>query len=129
MSSNQGKGIMDKIRGEVLKCQQLEGELLYEREQEYQAQFVFQTRLTLLLLFLGIGFGGIIFYLLNRLKKMQSIVKICAWSQLIEYEGEWISIGDYLQRRYNVSITHGISEAEADRFIQKAEEQREQSSR
>jgi CHASE3 domain sensor protein len=128
VNSNQGKRIMDEIRGGVLRCQQLEGELLHQREQEYQAQFVFQTRLTILLLVLGIGFSAIIFYLLNRLKKMQSIVKICAWSQLIEYEGEWISIGDYLQRRYNVSITHGISEAEADRFIQKAEELRKQSS-
>jgi CHASE3 domain sensor protein len=126
VNGNHGEGIMDEIRGGVLKCQQFEGELLQQREQEYQAQFILQTRLTILLIILGIAFGAIMFYLLNRLEKLQSVVKICAWSKLIEYEGDWLSIEDYLQRRYRVSITHGISETEADRFIRENEEQRGQ---
>ena len=46
------------------------------------------------------------------------MIKICSWSKLIEYEGEWISIEDYLTRRFHVQISHGMSDVEAKRMLQ-----------
>ena len=40
-----------------------------------------------------------------------------AWSKLIEYEGEWLSIEDYLMRRFHAQITHGMSDVEAKKFL------------
>ncbi|MEP6549858.1 MAG: CHASE3 domain-containing protein [Gemmatimonadales bacterium] len=39
----------------------------------------------------------------------RNLVTLCAWSRLVEYEGEWISFEDYLRRKFDISATHGIS--------------------
>jgi hypothetical protein len=36
-------------------------------------------------------------------------VTLCAWTRSVRYEGEWISVESYLQRRYGVRTSHGIS--------------------
>ncbi len=36
-------------------------------------------------------------------------VTLCAWTRTVRYEGEWISVESYLQRRYGVRTSHGIS--------------------
>lgn len=38
-------------------------------------------------------------------------VTLCAWTRTVRYEGEWISVETYLQRRYGVVTSHGISPA------------------
>ncbi len=38
-------------------------------------------------------------------------VTLCAWTRTVRYEGEWISVETYLQRRYGVRTSHGISPA------------------
>lgn len=39
----------------------------------------------------------------------RNLVTLCAWSRLVEFEGEWISFEDYLRRKFDISATHGIS--------------------
>ena len=38
-------------------------------------------------------------------------VTLCAWTRTVRYEGEWISIEAYLERRYGVITSHSISPA------------------
>lgn len=45
--------------------------------------------------------------------RVNTLVTVCAWSRTIEYQGEWISFEEYLQRRFNIDTSHGISPAEA----------------
>jgi len=49
--------------------------------------------------------------------KVSGLVKICAWSRTIEYEGEWVSFEEYLKRRFNMDTSHGISPAEAEKVF------------
>ena len=37
------------------------------------------------------------------------LVTLCAWTRTVRYEGEWISVESYLERRYGVRTSHGIS--------------------
>jgi len=37
------------------------------------------------------------------------LVTLCAWTRTVRYEGEWISVEAYLERRYGVLTNHGIS--------------------
>ena len=37
------------------------------------------------------------------------LVTLCAWTRTVRYEGEWISVESYLERRYGVITSHGIS--------------------
>ena len=50
-------------------------------------------------------------------EKFSGLVKVCAWSRTIEYEGQWISIEQYLKRRFNIDTSHGISPAEAQKAL------------
>ena len=36
-------------------------------------------------------------------------VTLCAWTRTVRYQGEWISVEVYLERRYGVLTSHGIS--------------------
>ena len=57
-----------------------------------------------------------IFYLPQRLSKVQPIVNMCAHSRTIEHDGEWLSFEQYLQRRFNIATSHGLSPAEFERL-------------
>lgn len=48
--------------------------------------------------------------------RVDSLVMICAWSRTVKHEDEWLSFEEYLQRRFKVNTTHGISPAEAERL-------------
>jgi hypothetical protein len=50
-------------------------------------------------------------------KRVEELVKVCAWSRTVEYQGEWISFEAYLKRRFNLDTTHGMAPAEAERFV------------
>ena len=55
-------------------------------------------------------------------QQVNSLVTMCAWSRTVEYQGEWISFEDYLKRRFNISTTHSISPAEAEKVLGQLEE-------
>lgn len=39
------------------------------------------------------------------------LVTLCAWSNTVKHNGEWISFGKYLEQRFGVLATHGLSPA------------------
>ena len=43
-------------------------------------------------------------------------VVVCAWSGAIAYQGDWLPTEVYLQRRFGLRVSHGISDAEAERI-------------
>jgi hypothetical protein len=53
----------------------------------------------------------------ERQQQLNTLVTICAWSRTIEHQGEWISFEQYLLRRFNISASHGISPAEAEKLF------------
>lgn len=38
-------------------------------------------------------------------------VTLCAWTRTVRYEGEWVNVETYLERRYGVVVSHGMSPA------------------
>jgi hypothetical protein len=73
---------------------------------------------------LRIGVLMLMAYLVERMSRqnrelkarVDSLVMICAWSRTVKHEDEWLSFEEYLQRRFKVNTTHGISPAEAERL-------------
>lgn len=37
-------------------------------------------------------------------------IRMCAWTKRVDLEGQWVSIEEFLQRRFGVLVTHGVSE-------------------
>ena len=112
-----GKNTMDQIRAILADMHDSERGQLQQREAVYQQSVRMNSHLSDLAIVIGLGFIVAIYFLLRRLERMQEMIKICAWSKLIEYEGEWLSIEDYLTRRFHLQVTHGMSDVEAKKFL------------
>jgi CHASE3 domain sensor protein len=124
--NDSGKNAMDQIRAILGDMHTVERDLLQQREEAYQRSARVNSELSSLVIAIGIGFVIIVFLLLLRLERMHEMIKICAWSKLIEYEGEWLTIEDYLTRRFHAEITHGMSDVEAKKMLRLIEEEKHQ---
>lgn len=49
------------------------------------------------------------------------LVTVCAWSQTVRHDGEWISFERYMQRRFGLLVTHGIAPNAAAQLVAQAE--------
>lgn len=118
VTSGSGKDSMDEIRASVRAMQDAEAGLFQQQEEAYLRNSQINSELFALLIVLGLDSIVIMLFifLLRRLERMQEMVTICAWSKLIEFEGEWLSIEEYLSRRLDARVTHGISHAEAEKM-------------
>ena len=63
-----------------------------------------------------------IIIILLRLEKLQQVVTICAWTGQVKYEGQWVRLDEYLQRRFGLSVSHGLSREAADRMAAELKE-------
>ncbi|MFA6289722.1 MAG: CHASE3 domain-containing protein [Opitutaceae bacterium] len=48
--------------------------------------------------------------LILRVRELEDLVTVCAWTNRVKYEGKWVSFEQYLHKRFNLRFTHGISE-------------------
>lgn len=47
---------------------------------------------------------------------MLKLVTLCAWSNTVKHEGEWMTFARYLDRRFGLVTTHGISPSALEEF-------------
>lgn len=47
---------------------------------------------------------------LDRINRLEKLVRMCAWTNRLELDGEWLRIEEYLKRRFGLTVTHGMSE-------------------
>ncbi len=116
VKSEQGRIDMDKIRPLVRQMRINSDLALADSESVYLKQSRDNTRLALVLVAVNGIFFAFAAVLLRRIRRMESLVTICAWSRTIEYQGSWMSFEEYLKVRFNLESTHGISPAESKRF-------------
>jgi hypothetical protein len=46
----------------------------------------------------------------NELReRVHGLVRMCAWSRTVEFEGQWLTFEEYLKGRFGLYTTHGIS--------------------
>lgn len=57
---------------------------------------------------------------LNRLQN--DLVVVCAWTQRVLDQGKWVRFEEFLDKRLNISVSHGISEEAAKEELQNLEE-------
>lgn len=48
--------------------------------------------------------------LMRRVRELENLITVCAWTNRVKYEGKWVSFEQYLHKRFNLRFTHGISE-------------------
>lgn len=60
--------------------------------------------------------GAVVYLIVRRLHDLEGLIKVCAWTKRVQWEGQWITFEEYLAKRFNLHCTHGISEEAAQRL-------------
>jgi len=116
--TDQGRDTINQIRDVLFHMREQQTDLLIQRQKTAEARFLFDQTVSLVMVGVtSIALIAIIAILL-RLEHLRQIVTVCAWTGQVQFEGKWISVEDYLQRRFGVSVSHGLSQEAATKMIQ-----------
>jgi hypothetical protein len=64
--------------------------------------------------------AGIVF-LVVRLTRLEQLVTVCAWSHRLMYEGQWVSLERYLEQRFGIRASEGITTEQAANLMAESE--------
>jgi methyl-accepting chemotaxis protein len=103
--SGRGRALMDSIHATVRSAVANEDTLLVRRQVAVEGALSRRLRAEELIVGIALLAMG-----------LAALVTMCAWSKAIEFEGEWMSVEEYMNRRFGIMITHGISPTELARL-------------
>lgn len=126
--TDRGRDTMSQIRRVLFQMREQETYLLVVQQQDAEAKFLLDQ--TILFVLVGIAAIALIVIVsvLLRLEHLRQIVTVCAWTGRVKYEGEWIRLEDYLNKRFGVSVSHGISKEAAEKMMQEMRQTKASSS-
>jgi CHASE3 domain sensor protein len=117
----EGKETMDTIDRVLFQVREQEESQLNDREQRTQDDAISGQIATVILIgTVAVALIFIIFILL-RLEKLQQFVTICAWTGQVKDGDDWIRLDQYLQRRFGLSVSHGVSREAAIKMMREME--------
>ena len=115
--TEQGKDTMDKIGQALFQMREEEGYWLNMRQQRAEDNAI-ASEVTSIVLIGAVALALLFIVIIRlRLERLQRVVTICAWTGLVNYEGQWIRMDEYLQRRFGLSISHGLSKEASAKII------------
>jgi CHASE3 domain sensor protein len=110
VSANGGVLALSQIRSLIAEMQAAEDQMLAKRLQENETKVNIRDAISTGLLCLSavvVAGAGVLFL---RIRQLQSIITICAWTQRVNYNGKWMRMEDFLWQRFRLRVSHGISE-------------------
>ncbi|MDQ6716960.1 MAG: CHASE3 domain-containing protein [Gemmatimonadota bacterium] len=107
--TNVGDSLMQSIRVTLGAAVLAQDSLISASESNLAGEFSRRRQVSAFLAVLLAIVVGLVAVILRRMRRYQNLVTLCAWSKAVNYEGEWLSFEEYLERRFGLSATHGIS--------------------
>ena len=119
--TDEGKKTMDTIDRVLFQVREQEETQLNEREQHTEDDAISGQIATVILI--GTVAVALIFivFILVRLEKLQQFVTICAWTGQVKDGNDWIRLDEYLQRRFGLAVSHGVSREAALKMMREME--------
>ena len=114
--------VAQRLHSVIANMDQQEDRLLALRRQQESRHSSRSIFVFIALLVLNFVTLGSVAWLLRRVQSLERLVTICAWSRLLKHGDEWVSIEEFLEREYGVSVSHGMSEAALAKLEGKMEE-------
>ena len=112
--TDQGKNTMEQIGRLLFQMGQDEEYSLGVSQQRAEANAM-SSQITSVVLIGAVAMVLMfIIIILLRLEKLQQVVTICAWTGQVKFEGQWIRLDEYLERRFGLSVSHGLSREAAE---------------
>ena len=120
--TDQGKNTMEEAGRLLFRMGQAE-EYSLGLSQQRAEDNAMSSQITSVILIVAVAMVLIfIILILLRLEKLQQVVTICAWTGQVKYEGRWIRLDEYLERRFGLSVSHGLSREAADQMASEIKE-------
>ena len=120
--TDEGKNTMEEISRVLFQMVQEEEYSLNINQQRAETHALSSQVASVVLIATVIMVMIVIIFILRRLEKLQQVVTICAWTGQVKYEGQWIRLDEYLQLRFGLSVSHGLSQEAAEKMIGKIKE-------
>jgi len=114
--TDQGLETIRQFRGLLYRMRQQEANLLAQRQQQAEHQFLFGQNVSFALAALIAVSLLAIVATVNRLEHLRQIVTVCAWTGQVKDGTEWIRLEDYLKKRFGVAVSHGLSKEAAEKM-------------
>lgn len=126
VATGKGKVLMDKVRVVVAELREaLRQERLAQAEQ-YRQRVAQAEQTAWLSVAVECLLAIAVAVVLLKVRRDQRILHVCAWSKAVEYKGEWITFEKYLEERFQINVSHGISPVEAEKVIAARQAQKRQ---
>jgi CHASE3 domain sensor protein len=120
-ASDNGRAVEDASRL-VLLLQRQEFSELTEHSSVAAGRAEIIRALNLGLVVTAVALGtGVVWWLLRRMRELEGLITVCAWTRRVKWQGRWMSFEEYLAKRFNLYCTHGICEEAAERMRREAE--------
>jgi CHASE3 domain sensor protein len=118
MDSGAGLKTMNALRAAVHELEERELSDLARYSAAVGRRATFFQLLGLTLVVAACVVAGLVGRLLmQRMRELESMITVCAWTHRVKFNGRWVSFEEYLRNRFNLRFTHGISE-EASKKLQ-----------
>jgi CHASE3 domain sensor protein len=114
--TDQGKSTMEQIGRVLFQMEQGEEYSLNQNQQRAEADSISSQITSVVLIGTVAMVLTFIVIILLRLERLQQVVTVCAWTGQVKYEGQWIRLDEYLQRRFGLSVSHGLSKEAAEKM-------------
>jgi hypothetical protein len=113
--------LLDRIRRVVLGFGMDEIRLQDERLQAQTSAAAFNRRMTIVMAITEILLVVGIVALVMRMNRLEQLITVCAWSHRILYQGQWMSLEQYLEERFGIRASEGITAEQAAKLMAQSE--------
>jgi hypothetical protein len=114
---------MAAVDGDLARIQKLLDSLGQEESRDIsgqleaaQARTLFHRNLVIALAVINVLFLGGVSFCAIQIRKLHSLVTMCAWSKRVQHQDKWVPLEEYMRNRFGVRISHGISNEEYDKW-------------
>jgi CHASE3 domain sensor protein len=120
VSSDRGRLVMERVRALLDQAFVDEQRVLRERQAEMRDALARRALLSNGMAVVLVALGIAALRLRQRLRRLQPLVTVCAWSKTVEDRGEWVTFEEYLHRRFGLRVTHGLSPEQVAKLMRPA---------
>lgn len=117
VESDEGWRLMNEIRErlQAMQRQEIAAIATHTAHAAREAELFQALNRALLALATLLG-GGVAVTVIRRLHQLEGLIKICAWTKRVQWKGRWVTFEEYLAERFNLHVTHGISDEAAQKL-------------
>jgi len=101
--------LVDRIRKVVLGFGLEELRDQEDKLAEQSRQAAMSTRITAAMAVIEIFLVAGIVFLTVRLSRLEHLASVCSWSHRLLYEGQWVSLESYLDQRFGIHASDGLT--------------------